>query len=1014
MTASGQSNFDVFISYATRDNSSGWVDELVSRLRKAWLTDVGTSRPLSVFFDKQAIESMDQWEHRLGQGLRSSRVLLVCATTNYYRSDYCRKEWVEFHRHNARRLASSDAVAGLATYKPNTTVTEDTSEIRAWRHEVDATQIEDLSPYVHDGSIDVADPAVSRHIESMLRRIIAHVSRIRSAAAAPHNFALASSTFVGRSKDRKELRNNLSSTGSIGTVTVLHAIGGMGKSDLATTYATEHAHFYRGGMWRVPCEQHKDILGALSELARSEDILGLVDADHSDAQALGRRVVTKLEALTADVNDQSAAHCLLILDNVTSAKLLGINSIDHLPEVEWLHVVATTRLGAEDVGPVSRLTWQQIEPLEDGDAMAIFEQYQRAATAFRSSGPAFSPEQHHVIERIITLLGGYTLAVELAAAYLASNKVQPEQLLAALEGDGGTTNLNRVSKSRFADAIRHQDKMVTTILDQTMDTLSPRAQSALTYASLLPPETISWQWLEELTAAVGDEGPSDSGHPAMPGLDGDWSDDRSILEGRALLSPADTEGNARLHRVLGEHLATLVTDEHRRELQYLLKQVVISTERSIADPLALRTLVLALTRAVSKVPDLITSIYRIAPTARNYVDSGSIAALVAKTVVVAREEAETHPDDSGRQRLLALTHLLSAQVSDDPESIDTRLCESSSIIQELLESEPSNSVWRSDEARILDLMGSRLLNRKDLTGALSKYEAAQQIRRELMQAEPGNQDWERLYANSLARVGATLRKFTDEHQQHRALATLHEAVKIRQKLLDADADNRMYKRELAIDLTHLATAESRVDRSVALEHSRQALEIRRQLSSSDIHNMQLQYELATSHVNVASLVERESSATVLSELEQALAIRYKLAKADENNVSWKRDLARALTRLGQLCFTLNRDTDVNRDIDAHAHFASAVSAWRAVVAINPTHRDRYELAVSLSNLADVRESDDDPNEHDLARESRAIYAEASTLLGELLDDSSGIDDNTAIKCRRLLAHIEVAVTPGSS
>ena len=87
MTASGQSNFDVFISYATRDNSSGWVDELVSRLRKAWLTDVGTSRPLSVFFDKQAIESMDQWEHRLGQGLRSSRVLLVCATTNYYRSD---------------------------------------------------------------------------------------------------------------------------------------------------------------------------------------------------------------------------------------------------------------------------------------------------------------------------------------------------------------------------------------------------------------------------------------------------------------------------------------------------------------------------------------------------------------------------------------------------------------------------------------------------------------------------------------------------------------------------------------------------------------------------------------------------------------------------------------------------------------------------------------------------------------------------------------------------------------
>lgn len=58
--------FDVFISYAHADNTTGWV----TGLRDAILSEFQPlGRPVNLFFDTEAIRDQDDWEHRIETGL---------------------------------------------------------------------------------------------------------------------------------------------------------------------------------------------------------------------------------------------------------------------------------------------------------------------------------------------------------------------------------------------------------------------------------------------------------------------------------------------------------------------------------------------------------------------------------------------------------------------------------------------------------------------------------------------------------------------------------------------------------------------------------------------------------------------------------------------------------------------------------------------------------------------------------------------------------------------------------
>jgi hypothetical protein len=87
-----ESHFDVFVSYARLDNTTGWVTSVVDSIRLTRPQD--GSPPLRVFQDTAEIRGMDDWHHRLEGALRRSRVLLVFLSPNYRKSDFCQWECV--------------------------------------------------------------------------------------------------------------------------------------------------------------------------------------------------------------------------------------------------------------------------------------------------------------------------------------------------------------------------------------------------------------------------------------------------------------------------------------------------------------------------------------------------------------------------------------------------------------------------------------------------------------------------------------------------------------------------------------------------------------------------------------------------------------------------------------------------------------------------------------------------------------------------------------------------------
>ena len=59
--------YDLFISYSRRDNEQGRVTQLIERTSREFESFGG--RPLMPFFDKQEMQGMEDWRHRILQGL---------------------------------------------------------------------------------------------------------------------------------------------------------------------------------------------------------------------------------------------------------------------------------------------------------------------------------------------------------------------------------------------------------------------------------------------------------------------------------------------------------------------------------------------------------------------------------------------------------------------------------------------------------------------------------------------------------------------------------------------------------------------------------------------------------------------------------------------------------------------------------------------------------------------------------------------------------------------------------
>jgi tetratricopeptide (TPR) repeat protein len=543
-------SYDLFISYSRRDDKKGQVSTLKEQIEADYRSFA--KEELRCFFDLKDIASMDDWRHRILEGLRDSNLLLLVLSPAYLDSPYCEWEIVEFLKYEHSRSVGGQGVTPVYFVEiPG--LDEPGFEERAatWLARVRRRNQVDLRPWYHEGVEALKQADVRQRLDDLERSLHTRLSRLRRLREASGNLPAHNPRFVGREAEMQRL-HEAAGLGRFGVLTAVQGMGGVGKTALAIQYAYAYADFYPGGRWLVGCAGETSLAAAVRRLDLG---ITLNDAEKRDDTLAARRVLAELERRTIEgakarsgENDPPQPKALLLLDNVDHPELLQPPQSDLLTGRQWLHVLATTRSGAEEFGNDPEcLTVLSIDELPEDDALRLIESYQ--------PGGCFpTPQERDAALEIVKLLGGFTLAVEVVGVHLGerAGRVTCAAFLERMkkEGLGKFDDIIRGTKG----GIRHGEKLIGATLKPTLDLLSEQERLVLSYAALLPPDSIPLPWLRTLAAKDF----PDLGHDAEPGYDDPWLSLVNHFLGLRLLQTVDlaedgrTPRLLRMHRLVGE------------------------------------------------------------------------------------------------------------------------------------------------------------------------------------------------------------------------------------------------------------------------------------------------------------------------------------------------------------------------------------------------------------------------------------------------------------------------------
>jgi len=594
----GSASFELFISYARADNAprpgdpKGWVtalrDEILADHRRF------STEPLRIFLDTSEIKDMEDWRHRILGALRESKILLVCLSPSYFASRYCRWEFDEYVHRQVHQLMGFDSFAEV--YFVEVPGAPEQENAKGWYELLRRTNYTDLRPWFPRGVEALREAAVREKLAALGTSLWERIERARRATGVPGNLRRLNPHFIGRHTELRRLHESLA-LGAVGVVTAVHGLGGQGKTELAVAYAHNWADSYPAGLWVLGAEGRKEILPLFGELC-GELRIALATGPNETAEARGRRVLAELKrrALEAASRDpDKGAACLVILDNVSEPALLAEPQLAHIPSEDWLRVVVTTREGPDGFAASRKesLAFIAVDVLDGDDAVTLIREHQPPRDEHGNPVYSVPPDQHlpppgfqvtsedePVAREIARELGRFTLAVESVAIYLGLHpEIRPADYLARLRAEGLPSVDDLPKDADVAAQMRHREKQLRLVLDQTLARLTPAERTALEFAALLPHDSIPWPWLRALV---------EQEHPdalaARPGYPDPWAALRRRLEGLRLLTPGDHPEIARLHRMVAPHVRARLSrkaEEMLRRLRERAEGFALALQREI-------------------------------------------------------------------------------------------------------------------------------------------------------------------------------------------------------------------------------------------------------------------------------------------------------------------------------------------------------------------------------------------------------------------------------------------------
>jgi hypothetical protein len=201
------STFDLFISYAHADNQQGRVTQLVEHICKEFETFAG--RKLNPFFDLDGIRSMDDWQHRILQGLRESRLFIAVLSPNYLKSTYCRMECTEYFNHELSMGLVNEGMAPIYFVEIDWNDKHFEQKTAEWVTDLRRRQHIDLQPWYYEGEDSLRNLEVQGRIKALVAQIKDRVVKAELRRNSRGNIDRFNVHFSGRMEEMRLLRESV-------------------------------------------------------------------------------------------------------------------------------------------------------------------------------------------------------------------------------------------------------------------------------------------------------------------------------------------------------------------------------------------------------------------------------------------------------------------------------------------------------------------------------------------------------------------------------------------------------------------------------------------------------------------------------------------------------------------------------------------------------------------------------------------------------------------------------------
>jgi len=228
---------------------------------------------------------------------------------------------------------------------------------------------------------------------------------LRTLDAQPNNLPARRASFVGRRTELAALHDILRSNRA--RLITLSGPGGVGKTELALQFASDHLVDFADGVWFVPLGEIKDSSQVVAEISNA--VIGAPTAPQDVLPNLIRFLQNK--------------HALLFLDNFEHLLSAATDLAALLAALPGLTCLVTSRAVLHITGELEF----SVPSLSDADSLQLFVERGQAAR------PGFSLDAHSLPAALAVCkqLDGLPLAIELAAARLRG--LSPSQIAQRLE-----------------------------------------------------------------------------------------------------------------------------------------------------------------------------------------------------------------------------------------------------------------------------------------------------------------------------------------------------------------------------------------------------------------------------------------------------------------------------------------------------------------------------------------------------------------------------------------------------